>query len=71
MTEVEDLASDTLLLEQSNIVNKQQMNDLKLSDSKLIARNRYQNSWSKLKADDLIDFVLNNHYFEFYIKEKQ
>lgn len=71
MTEVEDLASDTLLLEQSNIVNKQQMNDLKLSDSKLIARNRDQNSWSKLKADDLIDFVLNNHYFEFYIKEKQ
>lgn len=71
MTEVEDLASDTLLLEQSNIVNKQQMNDLKLSDSKLIARNRDQSSWSKLKADDLIDFVLNNHYFEFYIKEKQ
>lgn len=71
MTEVEDLTSDTLLLEQSNIVNKQQMNDLKLSDSKLIARNRDQNSWSKLKADDLIDFVLNNHYFEFYIKEKQ
>lgn len=71
MTEVEDLASDTLLLEQSNIVNKQQVNDLKLSDSKLIARNRDQNSWSKLKVDDLIDFVLNNHYFEFYIKEKQ
>ena len=47
------------------------MNDLKLSDSKLIARNRDQNSWSKLKADDLIDSVLNNHYFEFYIKEKQ
>ena len=71
MTEVKDLASDTLSLEQSNTVNKEQMNDFKLSDSKLIARNSDQSSWSKLKADDLIDFVLNNHYFELYIKEKQ
>ena len=68
MTEVlaEDLASDTLSLEQSNTVNKQQMNSLKSSEPKLIARNSDQSGWSKLKADDLIDFVLNNHYFELY-----
>ena len=60
------MASDTLSLEQSNTVYKQQMNDLKLSDSKLIARNSGQSGWSKLKADDLIDFVLNSHYFELY-----
>ena len=68
MTEVlaEDLASDTLSLEQSNTVNKQQMNGLKSSEPKLIARNSDQSGWSKLKADDLIDFVLNNHYFELY-----
>ena len=45
MTEVKDLAPDTLSLEQSNTVNKQQMNGLKLSESKLIARNSDQSGW--------------------------
>ena len=69
MTEVKDLATDWFSMEVSNTINQEMMIDLKMREPKLIAKSRDQRACSKLQANYLIVFILNNHCFKIYPTE--